>query len=127
MSELKNIEIEEAFKQAHTDSCDATWVLHEDDVSKVRALLTAEEADTFEGALKAIKDYFKIDDKTKRVMTDGFLVWGGVACFIEEADALAYLNADGYACSSYEEAYDAGYLDEREFDKWYKAGYSNAA
>lgn len=129
MSDLKTTDLEQAFKEVHTDSCDAAWVLHEDDVSKVLEVMTARKAKTFADVLKAVSDYFRIDNKSKRIMTQGFLIWGGVAYFIEEADAVAYLNDNGFACTTFHEAYEAseaGQMDECYFTEWYEAGYCSA-
>ena len=51
-----------------------------------------------------VADCYKIDDKTNRPMTQGFVCYNGEAHFAKEEDALAWLNRDEPTYSTWEEA-----------------------
>ena len=122
MIELLKALLEDMFKNVHGSDCDDKWVLHDEDLTAVTNILTARRATTAEKAEDAIGEFFRIDSKTKRVITEGFFIWGGEAYFKEEADAVEYLNANGFECTTFEEAYnaaEAGKMDECFHTDWF--------
>lgn len=57
---------------------------------------------------KAVSKYFRVDSKSNRIMTEGFYVMNGKAYFINEEDALEYLNNNGFPCTKFSDAHNAG-------------------
>lgn len=122
MLELLKALLEDMFKNVHGDDCGSAWAMHDDDLSIVTNVLRARRATTSEKAENAIGEFMRIDSKTKRVITEGFLIWGGVAYFKEEVDAVEYLNTNGFACTAFNEAYEAaeaGEMDECFHTDWF--------
>ena len=64
-----------------------------------------------------VSELFRVDTKTKRLMQSGFIIFDGEAYFAEEADAVEYLNANGFECTHFAVSED-GELDETYFTDW---------
>ena len=122
---------EAAFKNTYGE-CDESWSLEDTEVDLVAKVMNAREVDAnaSETALEdAIGEYFRIDTKTKRILIKGHVVWEGEAYFADEADAVAYLNENGFACTSFHEAFEAaenGDMADCYETDWYEHGYCNA-
>ena len=107
----------------HFDVLDNDWVLSDDEMDAVISLrdfrIKDQPSISFD---EVVDECYRIDTNSKRPMTAGFLIWGGVAYFVDEAEAVTYLNDNGFACSAFSEAYEAseaGEMDECYYTEWH--------
>lgn len=59
-------------------------------------------------SLKIIEGCFKVDSKTNRLISYGFVIFDSEAIFELKADALEYLNKNGFDCTEFMQAFLAG-------------------
>ena len=121
---------EAAFKNTH-DGCDESWTLEDSEVDLISEIMEARAVDATDSEAlgDAVSEYLRVDTKTKRILIKGHVVWDGEAYFAEEADAVAYLNENGFACTSFNEAFEAaenGEMSDCYETDWYEHGYCNA-
>lgn len=57
---------------------------------------------------KIIEACFRVDSKTSRLICQGYIVFDGKVIFESSDDALEYLNANGFNCTDFIEAHNAG-------------------
>lgn len=55
-----------------------------------------------------IESCFRVDTKTRRLISQGFVVFDNKAVFLSESDALDYLRANGFDCKNFNVAHNAG-------------------
>lgn len=102
------------------------WAITDDEATEILFVLTSLGANAYtsEEDLNLIMgECFRLDTKTHRIMTAGYLVDPDLAWFIKEEDAVEWLNANGMKCSTFKEAqskrrktpikglYEAGWFD----------------
>lgn len=106
------------------------WAITDEDSDDIIAVLTelgVNAHTSSEDIGRIIGECFRMDSKTHRVMTAGFVIGDDEAWFIEEQDAIDYLNANGVACDNIEQAKANTQLDFYEggwFDEGYRANFS---
>ena len=103
------------------------WMPTDEDMALLQKVFDAKDATTTHAQINVVDEYFRVDSKTYRVMTEGYIVFDGTAYFIKEDDAVEYLNANGVKCDTFTEAYEMaqrGEIDDCYFTEWYEHGYS---
>ena len=122
MNDLLKAFLENAFKNIHGE-CNESWTIEDSEVALVADILNARQAYSFDDAEDVIIAHFRIDHNTRRILIKGYCVWDGAAYFAEEADAVAYLNKNGFACTSFSEAFEAaekGEMTDCYKTDWYE-------
>lgn len=66
------------------------------------------EAVSDEHSIKIIEGCFKVDSKTNRLISYGFVIFDGEATFELKADAFEYLSKNGFECTDFMQAFLAG-------------------
>lgn len=103
------------------------WKMNDSDVTLLESIFTQKKPANDSDKAQLISDFTRIDSKTHRLMIAGFMIYDGVAYFADEADAVAFLNANGTKCDSFDEAYnlsEEGVIDDTFYTDWYEPFYS---
>ena len=103
------------------------WMPTDEDMVLLQKVFDAKGAVGWHEQTNVVDNFFRVDSKTFRPMTEGHIIFDGVAHFIKEEDAVEYLNANGVTCESFTEAYEMaqrGEIDDTYFTEWYEHGYS---
>lgn len=103
------------------------WQATDADVAIVQMVFDDKKPCDEEVIEETLNEFVRIDTKTTRLLINGYMLFDGDAYFANEADAVEYLNANGFACATFNEAYEAserGELDDTYMTDWYEPKYS---
>lgn len=124
-------EYAETVKIRNTEHIPDDWAITDEEADEIQWVLTSLGVNAYtseEDICLIIGECFRLDTKTHRIMTAGYLIDDDLAWFIEEQDAIEWLNANGVPCKTFEEAkanipadskisglYEAGWIKGYEF------------
>lgn len=103
------------------------WRPTERDCNIIQMILDDKKPTDEDEIEETLNEFIRIDSKTDRLLINGYMVSDGDAYFANEADAVEYLNANGFECTTFNEAYEAserGELDDTFMTDWYEPKYS---
>lgn len=110
----------------HSKPMPNDWVINDADADKILFVLNflGANAYTSEEDLNLIMgECFRLDSKTHRVITEGYVIGDDLAWFLEEADAVEWLNANGVKCSTFKEAQKKRLPKKSPIKSLYMAGW----
>lgn len=124
-------EYADTVKIRNTEHIPDDWAITDEEADEIQWVLTSLGVNAYtseEDICLIIGECFRLDTKTHRIMTAGYVADDDLAWFIEEEDAVEWLNANGVPCKTFEEAktnipedsnirglYEAGWIEGYQF------------